>query len=542
MRTYRGVAFFHRPFDHVPKHSHSDGSYVRAEMIDSSLRAIARHIKPVVGASGYLSKQLFWALCKLLQNTMGDSSKSSDLLDVIIVGAGLSGLQAALTLSKAKPPLTYLVIEARDRVGGKTLTTPRSDGKGRQDLGAAWINDTNQSRMWELAQQFKLSTITQNTTGNVIVQDFDGGLKRFEYGGVPTYDSDADTKDCIRIRDLVEETSQNASIFVEGPERKALDSISFEQFIWEHGAGKRARTTAGIWTHAMLGVDPSEVSALYFLEYCRCGGGLMTMRSDCKDGGQYLRFHGGTSQFAQHMAKQLEPSSLRLECHVTGISQDSDNNVSVSVGALGELLHARSVIVSIPTPVYKTISFFPPLSPAKSLVVNQTRYGCYVKYIVAFKKPFWRETGCSGLAQSFVGPVSVTRDTSDDDDDNYCMTCFIGGTPARKWSALSANDKQSLVLQQLGDIFQPKEDIQELFIEALESPWLSEQWSGWGCPCPVHPPGVLDRGWDALCAPHGNVHFVGTETATVWRGYMEGAVRSGERGALEVIEKLHEQH
>jgi monoamine oxidase len=472
---------------------------------------------------------------------MGHSSTPPSLLDVIIVGAGLSGLQAALTLTKANPPLTYLILEARDRIGGKTFTAPRSDHKGRQDLGAAWINDTNQSRMWELAQQFNLSTITQNTTGDVVVQDFGGDLKRFEYGGAPTYDSEEDTNDCIRIRDLVEATSQDASIFAEGPERARLDAMSFEQYIWEQGAGKRARTTAGIWTHAMLGVDPGEVSALYFLEYCRCGGGLMTMRSDCKDGGQYLRFHGGTSQFALHMMKQLDPSSLRLESPVTGISQDSDNNVSVSVGATGELLHARSVIVSIPTPVYKTISFYPPLASAKSLVVNQTRYGCYTKYILAFTKPFWREKGCCGLAQSFIGPVSVTRDTSDDDDGNYCITCFIGGTPARKWSALSAADKESSVLQQLSDIFQTDEDINKLFIEALESPWLSEQWSGWGCPCAVMAPGMLDKGWDALCAPHGNVHFVGTETARVWRGYMEGAIRSGERGALEAIKTLRKE-
>ena len=466
---------------------------------------------------------------------MGDPSIARNEVDVIIVGAGLAGLQAALTLSKADPPLNYLILEARDRIGGKTLTSTRPDGKGRQDLGAAWINDTNQSRMWELAQQFNLSTITQNTTGDVVVQDFGGSLKRFEYGSVPTYDSEDDTKDCIRIRDLVESTAQDASIFEAGAERTRLDSMSFEQYIWEQGAGKRARTTAGIWTHAMLGVDPSEVSALYFLEYCRCGGGLMTMRSDCKDGGQYLRFHGGTSQFAQHMSKQLRPSSLQLSSPVAAIDQQPDGDLIVTVGSSGQTYHARAVIVSVPTPVYKTIQFTPPLSPRKTVVANSTRYGCYTKYIVVFTKPFWREKGCCGLAQSFIGPVSVTRDTSDDSDNNYCMTCFIGGTPARKWSALSKDYKRISVLKQLSDMFNPEEDINSLFVDAMESPWLSEQWSGWGCPCPAMAPGMLDEGWDALLAPHGNVHFVGTETATVWRGYMEGAVRSGERGALEVI-------
>ena len=469
---------------------------------------------------------------------MGDSSASATSVDVIIVGAGLSGLQAALTLSKASPPLSYVILEARDRVGGKTLTHPRADGKGRQDLGAAWINDTNQSRMWDLAQQFELSTIKQNTTGDVVVQDFGGSLKRFEYGGAPTYEAQEDTEDCIRIRDLVEATSQDASVFAQGSARTRLDSMSFEQYVWEQGASLRARTTAGIWTHAMLGVEPSEVSALYFLEYCRCGGGLMTMRSDCKDGGQYLRFHGGTSQFAQHMSLKLNPEQLHLGRPVTGIKQDADGNTVVKVGNTGETFEARSVIVSVPTPVYKTIEFSPPLSASKSLVVNQTRYGCYTKYIVAFKKPFWREKGCCGLAQSFIGPVSVTRDTSDDEDANYCLTCFIGGTPARKWSACSDEEKEASVLAQIRDIFRPEEDISDLFLEAIESPWLSEPWSGWGCPCPVMPPGLLDKGWAALRAPHGNVHFVGTETANVWRGYMEGAIRSGERGALEVLEKM----
>lgn len=103
--------------------------------------------------------------------------------DVVIVGAGLSGLQSALSLHN--DGLRYLVLEARDRVGGKTLTLRSSSGAVRSDLGAAWINDSNQSRMWELAQELGLHTYTQNTTGNVVVQDFDGSLVKFPYGDVP---------------------------------------------------------------------------------------------------------------------------------------------------------------------------------------------------------------------------------------------------------------------------------------------------------------------------------------------------------------------
>lgn len=288
----------------------------------------------------------------------------------------------------------------------------------------------------------------------------------------------------------------------------------------------------------MLGVDPCEVSALYFLEYCAAGGGLMTMRSDRKDGGQYLRIRQGMSAFAEGMARKLQPGSLKLRSPVAGISQQPNGTVMVTTkGPASQTYHARKVIISVPTPVYKTITFNPPLPSSKTAVVNRTRYGFYTKYIVTFTKPFWTERGLCGLAQSFTGPVSVFRDTSLGDQ-SYCLTCFMGGQFGRKWAAQDAAGKKSSVLKQISEIFADGEDITPLFVEAVESPWMEEEYSGWGCPCSAMPPGVLADGWNALCAPVGNLHFVGTELSTVWRGYMEGAVRTGERGATEVISEL----
>lgn len=59
-----------------------------------------------------------------------------------------------------------------------------------------------------------------------------------------------------------------------------------------------------------------------------------------------------------------------------------------------------------------------------------------------------------------------------------------------------------------------------------------------GCPCPFVPPNVMSDVGKALRAPFESIHFVGTETSFEWKGYMEGAVRSGERGAAEVIAEL----
>ena len=264
----------------------------------------------------------------------------------------------------------------------------------------------------------------------------------------------------------------------------------------------------------------------------------MNMRSDGRGGGQYLRIREGTSAFSEGLAKKLRSGSVKLNSPVAEIHQQPDGTVSVTTkGSSPRTYLARKVVISIPTPVYKTIKFSPPLLASKTAVTNRTKYGFYTKYIITFNKAFWTDNKLCGLAQSFIGPVSVIRDTSLGDD-MPALTCFIGGSFGRKWAAQDTQGKKISVLRQISQMFANGQDISPLVVEAVESPWMEEDFSGWGCPCANMPPGVLAHGWEALCTPCGNVYFVGTELSTVWRGYMEGAVRSGQSGALQVIADL----
>jgi monoamine oxidase len=226
--------------------------------------------------------------------------------EVIVIGAGLSGLQSAVTIHEANIP--FLILEARSRVGGKTLS--RDFSNGVSDMGAAWINSTNQSHMYALARRFNLETIEQNTSGNILMHDLDGSAHSFPYGQVPAKEVEVGgVDDMVRIRDLFEKLCQTVDLEDPLSSVKTLevdyDKMSMADFVRFHKGGDTALCTVSIWTRAMLGLEPEEVSALFFLAYSKSGGGIMQMRSDRKDGGQFLRIAKGWSD-------SLNPSYLLL--------------------------------------------------------------------------------------------------------------------------------------------------------------------------------------------------------------------------------------
>ncbi|KAI9738142.1 MAG: hypothetical protein M1818_005571 [Claussenomyces sp. TS43310] len=450
-------------------------------------------------------------------------------VDVIVIGAGLSGLQAAHDVLKAG--LSYAILEARDRVGGKVWSKPAE--KGWVDLGAAWVNDTNQSKVWALGQKLGLEFVEQLTVGNCVMQEGRDNISLFLYGETPKFVAN-DQKDLVRVRDLFEQLCHTIDI------RRPVghDSLTLQDFMLEQDAGSTALSTVAIWTRAMLGVEPSELSALYFLDYCKSGGGLMQMRSDRKNGGQYLRCTTGMGSLPNGLASLLDPASVHLNSPVSAITQGNHGRVTVTTRDGSQHL-AKKVICSIPTPLYKEIKFIPALPVDKFKMSESTSLGYYAKMILVYGRNWWKESGFCGLSQSFIGPASITRDSSNASAGHHSLTCFIVGEPGRVWSRSSQDERKAQILAQVATMFGPEhEEAAKNPTEVYEQEWAKEEFSK-GCPCPVMPPNTLSRFSSALRAPFGDVHFVGTETSYEWKGYMDGALRSGERGASEVIEALN---
>ncbi|KAK3380860.1 putative amine oxidase [Podospora didyma] len=395
--------------------------------------------------------------------------------DVVIVGAGLSGLKAAVDVHKSG--LTCVALEAMDRVGGKTLSVdaagPGIKGRGRIDLGAAWINDTSQTEMTTLAEQFGLELIRQRIAGNYLRQKSDGSVVSYALGF-------GDLIEHPKVLALHQMLIHLSEIWL-GPDAKLLGSVTFKALAEANFPGEDAVSEAA-------------------------------------------DFLAGAQFFSANLASLLPAGTVRLSSPVTKISQTS--GVCITTTTNGTVFHSKKVILSVPTTLYHMITFEPPLPPPKQVLAQRTFLGHHAKTVLIFSHPWWRDGGLSGVMDStspnknHCGPTAFTRDTSCEEDGQYSITCFIVGEHGRLWDALPKKERQKAGFGAL----------QQSFWSAGKEPWVR------GGPMPVMGMDVLDgEAGKALCEPFGDVHFVGAETASVWRGCMDGAVRSGIRGAEEVI-------
>lgn len=188
--------------------------------------------------------------------------------------------------------------------------------------------------------------------------------------------------------------------------------------------------------------------------------------------------------------------------------------------------------------MYKELNITPGLPQPVQEVIDGTVLGDYNKAIVCYDRPWWRSEGFNGYFASYAGPVILARDTSVDERNHFSLTCFVNGQPGRDWSKLYPHERRAVVIKQIAKIFKADAN-SEAFrpIEVFDRVWKHEEFSR-GALAPIHALGHLTKYASVYGKPVGNLHFVGTEYSTEWKGYMEGALCSGERGAREVVESV----
>ena len=171
------------------------------------------------------------------------------------------------------------------------------------------------------------------------------------------------------------------------------------------------------------------------------------------------------------------------------------------------------------------------MPPGRPQLAERLRPGALTKCMALYEEPFWRADGLSGESVTDAGPVTLTFDSSPRDGSAGVMLGFVGGPEARELAALPPAERRAPVLASLERLFGPRAAEP---VEYAEQAWSEEEWSGGG-PTSNFGPGGWSECGPALREPAGRLHWAGTETATVWSGYMEGALQAGERVAAEVL-------
>ncbi|RVX74376.1 hypothetical protein B0A52_01501 [Exophiala mesophila] len=456
--------------------------------------------------------------------------------DVVVVGAGLSGLVAAAKLTEKK--ISCIVLEARDRVGGKTYSKPVLSGGSSTEAGAAWINEHTQPHIYKLVQRFGLDTVTQYAQGIDILSDRSGIIHTSPTGAsfLEALDKDGSI---LNIMQELSAQSSKVDLYNIKQGNANFEDMPLSEWLEKQGLKRGTDEWAFFraFVAALLGVEPDEISTLYWFDYIKSGLGLESLGSDGPEGAQYRRVRQGNQTVSIRLAQELAPDSLRLNSPVRSIEQQYDGFVLVTTYG-DRKFRAKKVIISVPTPLYRSISFSPPLPAEKAEYVNSTFNGDYAKVSLIYSEPWWRNLGLSGIFTDLNGPVCFSRDTSFEQDKQYSITCFVVGEICRQWAKLSTTQRKDTILDSLTRMVGEKgARFVRTYLDVRETNWMPEIWS-LGAPCPVPGPGTWLRLGDSLRTPFQNLHFVGTETAFIWKGYMDGAVSAGERGAQEVIEAL----
>jgi monoamine oxidase len=442
--------------------------------------------------------------------------------DVIVVGGGIAGLTAALELTESGR--TVAVLEARDRVGGRTWSG-KLEGADI-DWGGQWIGP-GQTRMYALLQKLGLRPFPTFDTGRKVLE-MRGRISTYS-GTIPWMApwKLAQMQAAISIIDAWAARLDIAEPW-NHPRAARWDATTLDAMrrtiMWS--ADARAAMDAAMRT--IFGAEADELSLLHTLAYVRSAGSLEKLIAT--DGGfQQHRIAGGAQSVSIALAARLGEGRVHLGAPVASIAQD-DAGVTVTTTA-GTTWRGRRAIVAVPVPLGARIEFTPRLPALREQLWQRAPMAAAVKCFARYERTFWRDRGLSGEAASGDGPIAVTFDQSSEDGQSACLLAFIGGRFARTWHRTPEGERQRIVVDKLAKYF--GEEARKPIAYA-EIDWTTERWSGGG-PIALFPPGTLSVHGPALRAPVGRVHWAGTETARQCMGFMEGAVESGQRAAAEIL-------
>ena len=397
-------------------------------------------------------------------------------------------------------------------------------GGHHADLGAHWIGPT-QDRVAALARELGVRTEPQRVDGRAVLVS--RGRRRTFRGSIPPLSPLSIAElgiaqlrlDWLRKKVSVDHPWVHATA-------TDWDAQTVDTFARRYLRTKDSRMFLNLATELVFGAEIEELSLLYFLFYLESGGGLTSL-TEFEGGAQQDHFVGGSQQLCDRLAAQLG-DAMRLGAAVVAVEQDGDGVLLRTEN--GDTLRAHRAIVAVSPALYGRWHWTRPLPDDRDQLAQRMPMGAYMKVALAYDRPWWREANLSGIGYADAGPVQMVVDSGSGGPAGGVLACFITGRAVERYGRMELGERKAAVRESLTRMFGPPAAGWSAYAEC---DWTAEPYSRGG-PVGLMGPGTLGRYGHVLRRPEGRVHWAGTDTATVWNGYMDGAIQAGERAANEV--------
>ena len=446
--------------------------------------------------------------------------------DVVIVGAGPSGLTAARELKKAG--LSVAVLEARDRVGGRTWTDT-IDG-AMLEIGGQWVSP-DQTALLALIDDLGLQTYSRYRDGKSVYIGADG--KRTLYTGETFPVSETTAAEMDKLTALLD--SLAAEIGAEEPwahpKARELDTISFHHWLRENSSDEEACNNIGLFIAGGMLTKPAHAFSALQAVLMAASAGSFTNLTD-EDFILDKRVVGGMQQVSLLQAAELGDDVV-LDSPVRTINWTEDASGGHRVTAVSEraTVNARFVIMAVPPNLYSRVSFNPPLPRRQHQMHQHQSLGLVIKVHAVYSSPFWREDGLSGTAFGAGAIVQEVYDNTNHEDPRGTLVGFVSDEKADAMFELSAEDRRRTILESIASFLGEKALDPEVY---YESDWGSEEWTRGAYAASYDLGGLHRYGKDQL-KPVGPIYWSSSDLAAEGYQHVDGAVRMGQITAARIV-------
>ena len=449
--------------------------------------------------------------------------------DVIVVGAGVTGLTTAYRLLQAGREVT--VLEARDRIGGR-LRTEQHDEDVDFEVGGQWVSP-DQTALIELLDELGLETFKRYRSGESLYVGRDRVARRFTDEMPVSATTNAEIDRLTKTLDsLVAEMDPDRPW--EHPDAAYLDSVSFTQWLAAQSNDAEACDNIALYVGPAMLTKPSHsFSALQAVLMAASAGAF----SHLVDADFILdkRVTGGLASVPRALADRIGHDHIHLSADVTRVEWSTDGAVVEVRNQDGstERLSARRVVIAVPPTVQRRIRFTPEMPAEHRMAREHQSFGLVIKVQLVYPTPFWREQGLSGTGFAPYLPLHEIYDNTPEGDERGFLVGFVAGLSADELGRLTADERRARILESAAVYFGEQALSPSVF---HESDWQHQELTG-GAYGTSFDLGSLTRYGTKLREPMGAVEFGSSDVAGLGFQHVDGAIRVGSQIAASILER-----